>query len=128
MPRKFVSLQGLTILVGRNAKENEALTFKSANINDLWFHIEEGTGSHVILVTDGKLESDIIPSIQTAANIAAYYSCKSKESHTKSVSVIYGYVIDIKKPKYASKGTVDIEKYNVITGHPHKFSVLSQSG
>lgn len=128
MPKKFETKQGLTIFVGRNAKENEDLTFKIANKDDLWFHIDEGTGSHVILVTDGRPDSELSPSIQCAADIASYYSCKKKEPNTRCVSVIYGYIIDVTKPKYASKGTVDINKYKTIIGYPHRINTISQTG
>ena len=44
--RRFLSLDGLPIYVGRNAKENEALTFGEARPDDLWLHAHGTPGSH----------------------------------------------------------------------------------
>ena len=48
-PRRFVSEDGLDVLVGRTNAENDELTFRVARGNDLWFHVEGYTGSHVVV-------------------------------------------------------------------------------
>jgi len=48
-PRRFVSADGLEILVGRNRAENDEITFHLAKGNDLWMHVEAYTGSHVLV-------------------------------------------------------------------------------
>ena len=48
-PRRFVSADGLEILVGRSPAENDQITFRVARGNDLWLHVEGYTGSHVIV-------------------------------------------------------------------------------
>ena len=53
-PWKFCSSDGFTILVGRNNRQNDKLTMKQANNNDVWFHTKNIPGSHTILVTEGR--------------------------------------------------------------------------
>ena len=48
-PREYISADGFKILVGRNNKENDYLTFKIAKPDDLWFHAQNVPGSHVVL-------------------------------------------------------------------------------
>lgn len=71
-PRTFHSQDGFTILVGRNARQNEALALRRAQPHDLWFHAQGRPGAHVIVVTGGRP----VPTgtITTAAALAAYYS------------------------------------------------------
>lgn len=72
-PRQYRSRQGLEILCGRSAKENERLSLHVARGNDLFFHVARRPGPHVILrVTGGKTPSP--ESIEDAAFLAAYMS------------------------------------------------------
>jgi len=72
LPLSFTAPDGATILVGRNSRQNDRLTFKMASGNDLWFHARGIAGAHVILRTAGQEPSE--ESIQRAAELAAYYS------------------------------------------------------
>ncbi|MDP6944670.1 MAG: NFACT family protein, partial [Myxococcota bacterium] len=47
--RRFVSVDGADILVGRGARFNDALTFGVARGRDLWFHARDSPGAHVFL-------------------------------------------------------------------------------
>ncbi|CDZ74805.1 fibronectin-binding protein [Peptoniphilus sp. ING2-D1G] len=60
------------ILCGKNNKQNDYLTLKYANKEDLWFHVKEAAGSHVILKNDNFEFSE--QSIEIAATIAAINS------------------------------------------------------
>ena len=51
-PIKFISTDGYTIFVGKNNKQNDTLTFKTATSNDLWLHAKNIPGSHVIIKCD----------------------------------------------------------------------------
>ena len=53
-PKEYISESGFKILVGRNNKQNDKLTLKQADKNDLWLHTKDIPGSHTIIVTDGK--------------------------------------------------------------------------
>ncbi|MGQ9501509.1 MAG: Rqc2 family fibronectin-binding protein [Anaerolineae bacterium] len=51
-PKRF-TIDGFTVYVGRNARQNEEVTFKLANPNDLWLHVRGQTGAHVIIKSGG---------------------------------------------------------------------------
>ncbi|MDD2215115.1 MAG: NFACT RNA binding domain-containing protein, partial [Eubacteriales bacterium] len=100
-PLAYHTDDGFQILVGRNNKENDKLTFRIANKKDLWFHTKDIPGSHVILRTDGKPVSET--SILDAASLSAYYS---KARSSENVPVDYTQVRNVKKPAAAKPGMV----------------------
>lgn len=100
----FISYElsdGHAVLVGRNNKENDFLTFKRANKNDIWLHTKDIPGSHVILIVGDKILAE--ESLAAAASIAAYHS-KAKDS--ANVPVDYTRVKHVKKPAGAKPGMV----------------------
>ena len=70
-PRSFEA-QGLQIYVGRNARQNEQVTFKRAGSDDLWLHARGLPGAHVIVKSGGQAVPKEV--VQYAAELAAYYS------------------------------------------------------
>ena len=100
-PHRFVSSDGCEILVGRNNRQNDQLTLKQARKNDIWFHVKDIPGSHVILFTNGKQLKQ--STLKEAAIIAAYYS-KAKES--SNVPVDYTLVRYVSKPQGSKPGRV----------------------
>ena len=108
-PIKYESSDGFRILVGRNNKQNDQLTLRTANKNDLWLHTKEIHGSHVIIVADGKEISDT--AIMEAARIAAMHS-KGKDS--AQVPVDYTRVKNVSKPNGALPGKVIYVNYNTV--------------
>jgi predicted ribosome quality control (RQC) complex YloA/Tae2 family protein len=102
--RRFLSSDGLPIYVGRNARENEALTFGEARPDDLWFHAHGTPGSHVVI----RLEkgADAPPeTIRDAATLALLYSDLKKSGKGE---VIYTRRKYVRKVKAKSPGTVTI--------------------
>ncbi|HWQ79751.1 MAG TPA: NFACT RNA binding domain-containing protein [Anaerovoracaceae bacterium] len=100
-PYQYTTGDGFRVLAGRNNKENDILTFKTASGKDLWFHTKDIPGSHVILFTDGKSVPET--SIFEAASLAAWHS-KGRES--ENVPVDYTQVRHVKKPNGAKPGMV----------------------
>lgn len=100
-PLKYV-INGYTILVGRNNKENDYLTCKFANKNDIWFHTKDIHGSHVILKTN---PNEIIPEdiLLESAKLAAKHSKAKNSSH---VPVDFCKVAFVKKPSGSKPGYV----------------------
>ena len=99
-PIKY-TIDGYTIYVGRNNKENDYLTLKFANKTDLWFHTQDIHGSHVILKSENKTPSnDLLTKI---ASIAAFHS---KGRNSSNVPVDYCEVKYVKKPNNAKPGMV----------------------
>lgn len=100
-PFKYTTSDKIDILVGRNNKENDILTFKTAENRDYWFHTKDIPGSHTILLSKGcELSEEAI--FETAA-IAAYHS-KARDS--ENVPVDYVQVKYVKKPAGAKPGMV----------------------
>ena len=91
-PLKY-NIEGYTIYVGRNNKENDYLTNKFASKNDLWFHTKEIHGSHVILKT---IPNETVPEniIYEAAKLAANHS---KAKGSSNIPVDYCLVQYVKK-------------------------------
>ncbi len=100
-PYHYQSSDGFEILVGRNNKENDILTLKTATKNDLWLHTKDIPGSHVIVQSEGKEITDT--AILEAAAIAAYHS-KGRDS--ENVPVDYVQAKYVKKPAGAKPGMV----------------------
>ncbi len=100
-PRKFVTSDGFTVLVGKNNRENDVLTLQIASRTDYWLHTKDIPGSHVIVRTEGREISET--AIFEAASLAAYYS---KARTSENVPVDYVRVKYVKKPSGARPGMV----------------------
>ncbi|MGN1051024.1 MAG: NFACT family protein [Acutalibacteraceae bacterium] len=100
-PREYETKNGFKILVGRNNRQNDVLTLRTASKNDLWFHTKDIPGSHTILFTDGKTPKD--EDIIEASSISAYHS---KGKNGDNVPVDYTMVKYVSKPKGAKPGMV----------------------
>jgi predicted ribosome quality control (RQC) complex YloA/Tae2 family protein len=93
---------GAEVLIGRNAAENDKLTMTHPAKDDMWFHVADAPGSHVILVgsTDHK-------DIKAAARIAVQYS---KHKSTSAATVHYCRVGDVHKHSTAPAGQVSMAR------------------
>ena len=100
-PFSFTAPDGMTILVGKNNTQNDVLTFRTAAPTDLWLHVRDIPGSHVILRTGGAVPSE--ETLHLAAQIAAHFS-KARGSST--VPVDYTAIRFVKKPSGSVPGFV----------------------
>jgi len=108
--RKFQIGEDAFVYVGKNASNNDELTFGFAKTNDYWFHSRGVGGSHCVLkLSKGKMPSKEL--IERAAQIAAYFS---KARNSKFVPVSYTQRKYVRKPKGAPAGTVLLEREEVI--------------
>jgi predicted ribosome quality control (RQC) complex YloA/Tae2 family protein len=69
---RLYSPVGWEIVVGRNARQNEQVTFEVANAGDLWLHAREVPGAHVVVRSGGQPVDE--ETLRLAAQLAAYYS------------------------------------------------------
>ena len=99
-PMQYKTSGGYPLLVGRNNVQNDELTFRIAEKGDIWFHVKDIPGSHVIMVTDGDEPGE--RDYTEAAELAAYYS----KATADLVAVDYTAVKNIKKPQGAKPGFV----------------------
>jgi predicted ribosome quality control (RQC) complex YloA/Tae2 family protein len=108
--RRFTSADGLPIYVGRNARENEELTFGLARSDDLWLHARGTPGSHVVV----RLERGVDPPVETlrdAATLALLYSDLKKSGKGE---VIYTRRKYVRKMKGQGPGTVSVTQDKAI--------------
>ncbi|MDA8442593.1 MAG: NFACT RNA binding domain-containing protein [Peptococcaceae bacterium] len=104
-PLRFISSTGMQILVGKNNKQNDYLTLKLAKPKDMWLHVKDIPGSHVVVPLD-KAEFPDDTTLEEAAALAAYFS-QARGSST--VPVDYTHVHNVKKPGGAKPGMVIYE-------------------
>lgn len=115
-PLHFVSSEGYDLYVGRNNKQNDTLTLKTADKNDIWLHTKDIAGSHVIISCLGKDEPGE-KTITEAAQIAAY---NSKARSSSKVAVDFTKVRYVKKPGGAKPGMVIFTNNQTVYVQPEK--------
>lgn len=107
-PEEF-TIDGFTVLVGKNNKQNDYLSLKLAKENDLWFHTKDIRGSHVILKTNDQDISDDL--IIKCAKLAAAHS---KAKNSSNVPVDYCLAKYVKKPSGSKPGMVIYTNYKTV--------------
>ena len=121
--KHYITASGGKIIIGRNSRENEQLTFQIARAHDLWFHARNTQGAHVVLMSPNNNHSP--DDIQYAANLAAIHSKikkvfeNDKQKQYYTISVNYCKVIDVSEPAAAPRGTVSLENFNLINAVPY---------
>ena len=106
-PRTFYSTQGRLIYVGKNNKQNDWLTTKHSSPHDLWLHVKNIPGSHVLIPLDQDEEFPDDLTLEEAAALAIHFS---QAQGSTLVPVDYTHVKNIKKPNGAKPGMVIYEK------------------
>lgn len=112
---RTVDLDGHQVLIGRNSRENDELTFRVAADHDFWFHVADYSGSHVIVRNPsgrGELEQ---PLLIRAAQLAAYYS---QARNSSKVAVHYTQRKYVTKPRKARPGLVQLRQFHTVTVEP----------
>jgi hypothetical protein len=99
--RCFRSQGGARILVGRSARDNDALTFKAARGNDLWLHARGVQGSHVIVPDPGPTPAGEL--LLEAALLAGHFS---SARGADQVEVAWTRRKHVRKQKGAPPGAV----------------------
>jgi predicted ribosome quality control (RQC) complex YloA/Tae2 family protein len=110
--KRFQISKDAELWVGKNAKNNDVLTFKYARPNDLWFHARGVSGSHCVLKINRPPSKE---ELERAASIAAYYSSAKTSEYAP---VIYTPKKFVRKPKGALPGSVKVEREEVILVKP----------
>lgn len=109
-----MSSDGLEILVGRRAADNDFLTFRIAKSLDVWLHAADYPGSHVVIRVAGRKE---VPqrTILEAAQLAAFYSDARDKP---KAAVNYAQRKFVNKPKRAAPGLVSLASFRTILVEP----------
>ena len=101
--------KGFQIFVGRNNKENEEISFSKGQPNDIWMHIKDIPGSHVLILRNNQEVPDDV--LLHAANLACEYS-KAKEGD--KVTVDYCERKFVKKIKNSKPGNVIYTNFHTL--------------
>ncbi|TDE10308.1 NFACT RNA binding domain-containing protein [Dyadobacter psychrotolerans] len=107
---KKVDFLGYTILIGRNAKNNDLLTKQYAFKEDLWLHARDVSGSHVIIKNQPGKKFPA-PVIERAAELAAFYSKRKTDSLCPVIVTPKKY---LRKLKGMPEGAVIVDKEDVV--------------
>lgn len=112
-PLTFISSAGFMILVGKNNKQNDRLTMKTAGPDDIWLHTKDIPGTHVIIRTEGRE----VPAatLEEAASLTAYFS---KARQSRNVPVDYTLRKHVSKPAGARPGYVIYQNQRTLTANP----------
>ncbi|HEV2473139.1 MAG TPA: NFACT RNA binding domain-containing protein, partial [Chthonomonadales bacterium] len=113
VPLHVQSRDGFTILIGKNSRQNEEVTFRQAAANDVWLHARGVPGAHVIIKAGGR---DIPRSaILEAAGLAAYYS---QARGSTSVPVDYTLQRHVRHMKGGGPGMVIYDRERTLYAEP----------
>lgn len=114
-PEQFHTSDGTTVLVGKNNLQNDRLSFKTANKNEIWLHVKDIPGSHVVIRDTNPSDETILE----AAQLAAYFS-KGRDSD--NVPVDYLPVKRLRKPNGAKPGFVTFTGQKTLRVTPKKLN------
>jgi predicted ribosome quality control (RQC) complex YloA/Tae2 family protein len=113
LPFRAVNLSPtITLFVGKNAANNELLTFSHTKPNDIWLHARGTSGSHCVL--KGTTLSNL-KAIRQAAEIAAWYSAAK---HSELVPVMYTLKKFVRRGKKLAPGQVIVEREEILFVKP----------
>jgi predicted ribosome quality control (RQC) complex YloA/Tae2 family protein len=103
------SSDGLEILLGKSGQGNDALIGKLSRSDDLWLHVHQMPGSHV-LVRSGKEE---VPdqTLLEAATLAAYYS---SARNSVNIPVVYTQSKYVRKIPQSYPGHVNYRQEKTV--------------
>jgi predicted ribosome quality control (RQC) complex YloA/Tae2 family protein len=117
VPLRLQSRDGFALLVGKNSRQNEEVTFHQATANDIWLHARQVPGAHVIIKAGGRE----IPrsTIDQAARLAAYYS---QARGTTTAPVDYTLQKNVRHMKGGGPGMVIYERERTVYVAPENIA------
>lgn len=113
--RRFVSPDGLTVLVGKSAEDNDLLSLKLGEPHDFWYHLAGDSGSHVVVRNPDRLERPPRDTERFAAALAAGYS---KARNAGRVAVHAARCADVSKQRGQPPGEVTLADWRSLTVEP----------
>jgi len=109
------SPDGMIVLVGRTARDNDVLSLKLAAPRDFWFHVASESGSHVVVRNPEKLDSLPRETKRFAAALAAGYS---KARRGGKVAVHMARAGDVTKSRGLAPGKVHLQRFISLHASP----------
>lgn len=123
--RRFVSPDGMVVLVGRSASDNDILSLKLAAPGDFWLHVAGHSGSHVIVRNPGGLPRLPRETARFAAGLAAGHS---KARGGGQVAVHLARCADVEKQLGSPPGQVILTRYSTVYAQPSREGGASPKG
>jgi len=111
------SPDGMTVLVGRTARDNDVLSLKLASPRDFWFHVAGESGSHVVVRNPDKLDALPRETKRFAASLAAGYSKARRGGKT---AVHMARAGDVGKARGMAPGKVTLRRFTTVHAHPKR--------
>lgn len=101
---------GALFLVGKSSEDNMRLSFKIASGNDLWLHVQDYPGSHVVVKkVDKEITLDSPAILETGALLAHHFSSARSFSQ---IDVSWTFAKWVKKIPGAKSGTVGLQEFH----------------
>jgi len=114
-PVVLMSPDGFRIIAGKNAKENDLVTFRTASPWDFWFHVQTGPGGHVIALNPERLAELPPATVRYAAEIAAGLSKRRRE---QKILIVYTARKHVRRIPGAAQGMVTYTNETTILVKP----------
>ncbi|NOX60415.1 MAG: fibronectin/fibrinogen-binding protein [Chloroflexi bacterium] len=108
-----VRINNFDVFIGRNALQNDIVTWKLAQPNDMWLHVKDAPGAHVIIRSEGREVPP--PVIEQAAGWAAFHSSARRDA---KVAVMVTQRRHLRRLKRGRPGQVRVLRYKTITVAP----------
>ena len=115
--RRFESPDGMIVLVGKTARDNDLLSVKLSSPRDFWFHVAGESGSHVVVRNPENLDRLPRATRDFAAGLAAGYS-RAREGG--SVAVHMTRCSEVEKGRGLPPGKVRIGRYETVRARPRR--------
>ncbi len=109
--RRFESPDGMVVLVGRTASDNDVLSLKLSSPRDFWLHVAGESGSHVVVRNPDGLARLPKPTEAFAASLAVRFSRGRKGGR---VAVHVTTCADVSKPRGLPPGKVQIRRWRTV--------------
>jgi len=108
--RQYTAPSGRLVLVGRSSRGNEFLLRQKADKEDLWFHVKDWPGAHVLLRTAGRTPPPPEDLEFAAALTVTFSGARGKGK----VEVMMAQVKDVGRPKGGAPGQVTVKRFRTI--------------
>lgn len=121
-PLRARASDGTTILIGRNNRQNDRLTLRTAKPDDIWLHVKDLPGAHVVLQLPSGVAEPSEQALHEAAQLAAYYSSARSSSN---IAVDWTRARYVRKPKGGRPGMVIYDHHQTVYVTPDEKAVRS---